>query len=164
MRIYVPATLNELDAVRQGRIDLEARRAHAATRALVAEYESQGVTDIEEVEYGAHLAAAADSLMLIAQNPEVPWLRLIISVDVPEAAVRPAVAESGTSDDEELPASAVDIVEPLAAVHIACVHVDEPEAAGDIQGVFEGKETAIEALYERELLWYDTSEIGDIPR
>jgi hypothetical protein len=45
-----------------------------------------------------------------------------------------------------------------------CVHVDEPEAAGDIQGVLEGKEEAIIALGERDLLWYDVSELGMISR
>ncbi|WP_313277283.1 DUF6912 family protein [Timonella senegalensis] len=161
MRIYVPATLNELDTVTGSTIDLEPRRAHTATKELVAQYAAEDVTDIEEVEYGAHLAAAADSLMLIAANPDVPWLRLIISVDVPDAAVGPAVPGS---DEEDLSASAVQILEPLKGVEIACVHVDEAEAAGDVQGMFEGKDEAIDSLFERELLWYATSEIADIPR
>lgn len=158
MRIYVSATLNELDAVNGTQISFEPRRAHAATKELVKLYEAEGITDIEEVEYGAFMAAADDSLMLIAQQPDVPWKRFIISVDVPNAAVQLAAVDS------ETPASAVDITEPVGPVKIVCVHVDEPEAAGDIQGVFEGKEEAIIALNERDLLWYDASELALIPR
>lgn len=158
MRLYVPATLAELDSVTGNKIDLSPRRAHAATSALVKAYEAEGVTDIEEVEYGAFMAAADDSLMLIAQQPEVPWKRFIISVDVPESAVKLAEV------DEETPVSAVDIVKELGTTTIVCVHVDEPEAAEDIQGVFQGNDDAIISLNERDLLWYDNTELGDVPR
>ncbi|WP_435300564.1 DUF6912 family protein [Timonella sp. A28] len=158
MRLYVPATLDELDSVQGSVIDLEPRRAHAATPALIAEYEAEGITDLEEVEYGAHLAAADDSLMLIAQRPDVPWQRVVLSVDVPDNAVEhvPAAAETSVS--------AVDIATALAGVSIVCIHIDEPEAADDIQGVFEGKDDALARLAERDLLWYDSSEIGLITK
>lgn len=158
MRLYVPATLNELDSVSGTSISLAPRRAHTATAALVKAYEAEGITDIEEVEFGAFMAAADDSLMLIAEQPDVPWKRFIISLDVPDSAVKAAPT------DDETPVSAVDIVEPVGPLKIVCVHVDEPEAAGDIQGVFEGKEDAIVSLNERDLLWYDVTELADIPR
>lgn len=157
MRLYVPATLSELDSIIGGKVELAARRAHAATTQLVELYEAEGITDLEEVEYGAFMAAADDSLMLIAQQPDVAWKRMIISVDVPESVVKLS------EPNEETPLSAVEIVSEVKAT-VACVHVDEPEASGDIQGVFEGNEEAILALNERDLLWYDTSELVDIPR
>lgn len=158
MRLYVPATLNELDSVSGTSMSFEPRRAHTATAALVKAYEAEGISDIEEVEFGAFMAAADDSLMLIAEQPDVPWKRFIISVDVPDAAVKAAPR------DDETPISAVDIVENVGPLKIVCVHVDEPDAAGDVQGVFEGKEEAIIALNERDLLWYDASELSAIPR
>ncbi len=158
MRLYVPATLSELDEVKGNKINLTPRRAHTATEALIRQYAVEDITDIEEVEYGAFMAAADDSLMLIAAAPNEQWTRVIISVDVPDAAVAPVEA----APDEAL--SAVDITQDLGPTKIVCVHVDEPEAAGDIQGVLEGKETAIIALGERDLLWYDVSELGMIPR
>lgn len=162
MRLYVPATLSELDSVTGGKIDFLPRRAHAATPQLIAQMAAHDVTDIEEVEYTAQLAAADDSLMLIAQRPDEPWLRLVISVDLPESSVTPATGLD--EDGAQLPSSAVDIIEPVAQVPIACVHVDEPEAAADIQGVLQGSEEAMESLSNRDLLWYDVTELHQIPR
>lgn len=162
MRLYVPATLSELDSVSGGKIDFQPRRAHTATKQLIAEMAEHDVTDLEEVEYIAQLAAADDSLMLVAQNPHEPWLRLVISVDVPDGAVTPA---QGTDEDgHELPSSAVDINQSLPGIPVVCVHVDEMEAAQDIQGVLEGDEAAMERLSERDLLWYDVTELPQIPR
>lgn len=162
MRLYVPATLTELETVSAGKIDFNPRRAHTATPKLIAELAEHDITDLEEVEYVAQLAAADDSLLLIAANPAEAWQRLVISVDVPDSAVDldPAPAE----DEDDLPASAVDITESLTGVEIVCVHVDEPEAAADIQAMLEGSDEAMEALTERDLLWYDVTELPQIPR
>ncbi|WP_029068441.1 DUF6912 family protein [Jonesia quinghaiensis] len=157
MRLYIPATLNELRGVRNT-ITLQPRRAHTATPELVSELAAEGITDIEEVEYAAHLAAAHDSLMLIVEQPEVPWQRLIISLDVPDDAVG-QVTEG--ADDDEVSASAVELTRELTDVPIVCIHVDEMEAAEDIQGIFGGEEGAVDALVDRELLWYDASEITE---
>lgn len=157
MRLYVPATLRELDSIVEGKVSLSPRRAHAATAQLVKLYDAEGITDIEEVEFGAFIAAADDSLMMIAEQPDVVWKRLVISVDVPDNLVQ------GSEPNDETPLSAVEITGEVLA-KVACVHVDEPEASGDIQGVFEGREDAITSLNERDLLWYDFSEIADIPR
>lgn len=162
MRLYVPATLSELETVSGGKIDFQPRRAHAATAALIAEMAELEVTDLEEVEYAAQLCAADDSLMLIASNPQESWQRMVISVDLPDNVVTPA---KGTDEDgTEFPASAVDITEAVRHVPIVCVHVDEPEAATSIQGVLEGDEQAMEDLSEADLLWYDVTELHQIPR
>lgn len=162
MRLYVPATLSELDTVSSGKIDFQPRRAHAATAALIAEMAKLDVHDLEEVEYAAQLAAADDSLMLIASNPQEPWQRMVISVDLPESAVS---AATGTDEDgTQLPASTVDIIEAVTQIPIVCVHVDEPEVATSIQGVLEGDEEAMESLAEADLLWYDVTELHQIPR
>lgn len=158
MRLYVPVTLAEIDALTTPSITLAPRRAHAATPALVAELRDEGVEDLEEVEYVAQLSAADDSLLLIAADPAVPWLRAVLSVDVPDSAVRPA--EALDVDDTVL--SAVDLVEPVTVL-VVCAHVDEPAAAADIQAVIGGDDDAIERLADRDLLWYDATELGAIP-
>lgn len=161
MRLYVPVTLAEIDALTGPTMTLETRGAHAATPALVAELAAEGVEDLEEVEYVAQLAAADDSLVLVAADPAVPWLRAVVSVDVPDSSVRPV--EAGT-DDDDVASSAVTVEGPLTGVRIVCAHVDEPEAASDIQAVMGGDDDAIERLADRDLLWYDATEISSIPR
>ena len=52
----------------------------------------------------------------------------------------------------------------MPGVKIVCVHVDEPDAAADIEAVMGGDDDAIERLADRDLLWYDATEIGSIPR
>lgn len=162
MRLYVPVTLAELDALTGPTLTLESRGAHAATPQLVAELAAEGVDDLEEVEFVAQLAAADDSLVLIASDPAVPWLRAVVSVDVPDAAVRVLAADGASADD--LAPSAVHVDGPLTGVRIVCAHVDEPEAASDIQAVMGGDDDAVERLADRDLLWYDATEISAIPR
>lgn len=163
MRLYVPVTLAEIDALTGPTMTLESRGAHAATPALVAELAAEGVDDLEEVEYVAQLAAADDSLVLVAADPAVPWLRAVVSVDVPDASVRSVTAQAG-DDADDVASSAVMIEGPLAGVRVVCAHVDEPEAASDIQAVMGGDDDAIERLADRDLLWYDATEISSIPR
>lgn len=163
MRLYLPATLDELDSLDGGTMTVEPRRAHAATQALVAALADEDVDDIEEVEFAAQLAAADDSVVLIAGKPSVAWLRVVLSVDVPDSAVVPA-SPTADEDPEDVPLSAVDVTERLTGVAVVCAHVDEPEAAADVQAVLGGDEDAMERLVDRDLLWYDASELGDVPR
>lgn len=156
MRLYVPATLTDLRGVTDT-ITLGPRRVHAATDELTNELATDGVTDIEEIEYVAHLAAAHDSLMAIIENPDVPWRRLVISVDVPDHLVGPVSAS-----DDDTPASARELIGEALAVPIVCVHVDEIDAAAEIEKVLGGDHAAIDDLVDRELLWYDVSEIPEI--
>lgn len=183
MRIYVPATLDELDAVSHSsdaaRWTVAPRRAHAVTKELEAALPDE---DAEGLEYVAALNAADDSLALIAGRPDAPHQRVIITVEVPDAVVGPVVP--GDEDDDEPVASEVQVTGTVEQVAIVCVHVDEAEAAADIADVLaaadeesdaettaevgEESETALdEALQrvtDRDLLWYDWSEIKDVPR
>lgn len=183
MRIYVPATLDELDAVTHAsdaaRWTVAPRRAHAVTKDLEAALPDD---DAEGLEYVAALNAADDSLALIAGRPEAPHQRVVITVEVPDAAVGPATAPG--TDDDETTASEVEVTRTVEDVAIVCVHVDEADAAGDIGDVLaaadeesdaestaqvgEESETALDAalqrVTDRDLLWYDWSEIKDVPR
>nr|WP_083259674.1 hypothetical protein [Cellulosimicrobium cellulans] len=96
-------------------------------------------------------------------------------MEVPDGAVQVVEPPAG-ADDEDAPApSAVQVVRTVPDVAIVCVHVDEPEAAPDVEAVLaaadgEGQEAdealdaALERVTERDLLWYDWSELADVPR
>jgi hypothetical protein len=190
MRIYVPATLDELDAVTHtsgaARWTVAPRRAHAVTKSLEAALPDD---DAEGLEYVAALNAADDSLALIAGRPDAPHQRVVITVEVPDAAVGPAGAGAsgdgdGNDDDDATVDSEVEVTSTVDDVAIVCVHVDEAEAAADIADVLaaadeesdaestaevgEESETMLDAalqrVTDRDLLWYDWSEIKDIPR
>lgn len=160
MRIYLPATVLELDDLRPGRggtttLDLAPRRAHAVTAELTAAYPDD---DEESLEYSAHLAAADDTLALIAADPSAPRLRLVLSVEVPDAVV---VVAGG--DVTVVAPSAVDVVEAVTAV-VVCAHVDEDDARADVDATLAGDDDAVERLVDRDLLWYDASELGGLAR
>jgi hypothetical protein len=151
VRIYLPASLDQLDPAAG---PFTARRAHTVTPALRALFPDE---DDEGLEFAAQLAAADDSLELLATHPDAPQLRLVVSVDVPDAAIEPV------ADEEDVP-SAVELVRTVEQADIICVHVDEPEASPDVVLAAGGDEAAVDRLDERDLLWYDASELAGIPR
>ncbi|WP_448059580.1 DUF6912 family protein [Cellulomonas hominis] len=156
MRLYLPATLDELDGLDRpdGVTGLGPRRGHAVTALLRAELPDE---DEEGLEYAALLAAADDSLLRVAHRPAVPQLRAVVSVDVPDTLVAPVA-------DEDAAPSAVELADALPAGAVVCAHVDEPPAAQLVARALTGDESAVEALAEADLLWYDVSELGSIPR
>ncbi|MBD5786330.1 hypothetical protein IF650_09075 [Cellulosimicrobium terreum] len=177
MRIYVPATLDELDGVTTApdaaRWTVTPRGAHAVTTALIRALPEE---DDEGLEFAAALEAADDSLALVANRSGAPRQRLVVTLEVPDTAVQVAASGpvGGDPDDEPAP-SAVEVVRTVPDVPIVCVHVDEVEAAPDIAAVLasadgDGPEAdaaldaAIERVTERDLLWYDWSELSDVPR
>lgn len=161
MRVYVPATqatLRELH--RDGSVT--AGSAHAVTPAL---RESYATGDTDELEYAALLAAAADSLRLLAEDGGgLPPRRVVLAADVAELAevAAPTVRRDG-------PPSAVRLRGPLALSGVASVHVDGDEAgaavaqavaalpaadAGDDDAAF-----TVSGAEGHDLLWYDVTEI-----
>ncbi|WP_029253158.1 DUF6912 family protein [Paraoerskovia marina] len=170
MRLYVPTTLDELlDAASAPLWTIEPRAAHAVTAPL---QESEPDEDLEGWEFVAALEAADDSLALIAGLGDVPRQRVVVTVEVPDEAVRVigVVPTDDTPDDAPAP-SAVEIVQTVPEVEIVCAHVDEPGASVDVEAVIAAVDTdddealarALDRLGERGLLWYDRSELADIP-
>jgi len=153
VRIYLPVTLDELDAWRAG-APLPPRRAHAVTTALRNALPDE---DEEGLEFAAQLAAADDALVRIASAPAAPHLRAVVSLDVPDALV-------DLADDPDAAPSAVAVQGAVDRHRIACAHVDEPAARADVAAAVTGDEAAVERLLERDLLWYDVTELGALPR
>ncbi|WNB86386.1 DUF6912 family protein [Cellulomonas sp. ATA003] len=151
MRLYLPVTLLDVDFAPASGV-VEAPRAHAVTPALRALFPDE---DDEGLEYAAQLAAADDSLERVGAAAGAPRLRVVLSADVDDAAVDPL--------DDAVP-SAVRVREPVPWSAVVCAHVDEPEAAGDVTDALTGDDDAVERLDERDLLWYDRTELGAVPR
>lgn len=157
MRIYLPATPADLPQIESApagvTLPLASRRAHAVTAALRAALPEE---DDEGLEYAAHLAACDDSLWLLADVPDAARQRLVVTLEVPDDDVVEVLASEAV-----LAPSAVQLSAGSARVH--CLHVDEPDAVPDVTGALEGDDAALERLVERDLLWYDALEVGDIP-
>ncbi|MEV7972745.1 hypothetical protein [Cellulomonas sp. NPDC089187] len=153
MRLYIPATLDDL---RDGVLTLPVpRRAHAVTPALTGLLPEE---DEEGVEFAAQLMAADDALVLLAGTPSAPTLRLVVTAEVADDLVD--VTPAGGDE----PVSLVALTGEVTADGVVCVHVDEPEAAARVAQALDGDDAALEDLAERDLLWYDVSELGRIPR
>ena len=151
VRLYLPATLDEVlrpdDA-------LSPRAAHAVTPALRAALPDE---DEEGLEFVAQLAAADESMALLAAAPTAPRLRVVVAVEVSDSLFGPASAVQG-------PPSLVELLGPVTLRDADCLLVDEPQAAQDVRGALAGDAAAADDLEVRDLLWYDVSEIGRIPR
>ncbi len=65
--------------------------------------------------------------------------------------------------DDEIP-SAVRLTTPVAWTAVVCAHVDEPAATADVTEALTGDDEAVERLDDRDLLWYDATELATIPR
>lgn len=168
MRIYVPATLDELGSATVtatgARWTVAPRDAHAVTGALTAALPDE---DVEGREYAAFLAAAHDSLALVAARPDAPPVRVVVSLEVPDSAVSSGAVDAHDGDDAA--PSAVRVVRELT-VPIVAVHVDEPEAADDVRAMLAAADDdpafddALQRITDRDLLWYDATEVHQIPR
>lgn len=143
MRIYVPSTLAELDPIR----GFAPRLVHAVTAALRAELPDE---DEEGLEYAAQLLAADDSLDRL-EGTAAPRRRVVVAVDVPEAVVEAV-------DDPHAP-SVVRLTTTVGWDDVACAHVDEAAAEEDVIAALAGDDDAVERLADRDLLWYDATEL-----
>lgn len=146
VRVYLPATITDL-ADPDG---LAHRCAHAVTGALTAALPHD---DDEGREYAALLAAADESVLLVAAQRGAPRRRVVVSADV-------AIQATGSVTGSDSVPSAIEVVTPVAWSQVACVHVDEEAAETDVTAAIEGDLGAAERLVERDLLWYDVSELA----
>jgi hypothetical protein len=92
MRVYLPATIPLLREWLAAGSAAPAGSAFAVTPSL-REWYREG--DIEELEHAAALLAAVASLDLLADAPGAPRRRVVLAVDVDDAAVVPDLEERG---------------------------------------------------------------------
>jgi hypothetical protein len=161
VRVYLPATIPALAALRDEGELPPPGEAHGVTPDL-REWYAEG--DEEELEYVAFTRAAQGALRLLRADAGAPRRRVVVSVDLPPSAVRPAPPELGSS--LVMIAAAV----PLAAV--AAIHVDAAEAEDDVEAaaavVAEAEagdpdaQFVMEAAEDHDLLWYDPTELPQL--
>jgi hypothetical protein len=163
MRVYIPTTLPGLaEAHKAGELGPAPLDAYAVTPALREWYVSD---DIEELEYAALSRAAQASLRLLAGDAAAARRRVVVAVDVPDAAVT-------VDPDRGLDPAALGAVRLVAAVPLAraaAVHVDAEDAVPDVAAAAEALGAAdagdddarfvVDGAEDHELLWYATQEI-----
>src|SRR4051812_31881160 len=161
MRVYRPATMSELAALRDtGRLTVPPE-AHAVTPTL-REWYAEG--DEEELEYVAFTRAAQGALRLLRHDPKAPRRRVVVSVDL----TGPALKMNGL----DLGSSLVDIPGQIALGSVAAIHVDGPAAEADVAAAADVVEEAeagdpdaqftVDGVEDHELEWYDPSELDQL--
>lgn len=143
VRLYVPTTLPALAATD----GLHAGTAHAVTPALAAALSGE---DTEGLELAALLAAADDSVALLARDPGARRYRVVAVAEVPGRVPTP------------VPGAAPSAVVPPARIpwsEVVSLHVDEDVAVDDVTAAAAGDDAALERAAERDLLWFDVTEL-----
>jgi hypothetical protein len=164
VRVYLPATTTILrNLLEEGRLT-GPLTAFAVTPDLRRFYaRSDAEADTEELEYAALLAAARASLRLLDLDPFAVRRRVVISADVPDAAVAPV-------DDPDADTGAVRIAADVPLADVASAHIDGTDAEEDVRAAVDvvleadlGSEDAqfvVDQTEGHELAWYATQEIG----
>ncbi|MFI5839976.1 DUF6912 family protein [Catenuloplanes sp. NPDC051500] len=162
VRVYVPATLPVLATLlEKGETGAPGDPVHAVTPHL-REWYAEG--DEEELEYVAFTRAAQSALVLLHRDPSAPRRRVVISADLPAAAL--------TRGDDQLGSSIMVLAGALPLTAVAAVHVDATEAETNVAaavdavpGAIDGDEDAqfaVDGAEDHELEWYDTTELDQI--
>jgi hypothetical protein len=162
VRVYVPATVPMLATLRaEGRLGTPGTVAHAVTPAL-REWYAEG--DEEELEYVAFTRAAQGALQLLRHDPSAPRRRVVVSADVPSAAL--------VRDEVELGSSTVRLPQPVSLQEVAAIHVDGADAAEQVAAAADVVEEAlagdpdaqftVDGAEDHELEWYAVSELDEL--
>ena len=158
MRVFLASTLPALAAALQAG-QIGPGPAFAVTPALREAYASG---DAEELDYVALTEAARASLRLIAADPDAPPRRVVLAAEIAAEQV-----SWDASDDEP---ARVSLTHPVPVARLDAGHVDDPEAAPDVQKAAKalpaadaGDEDAqftVDGAEGHELGWYATQELS----
>ncbi|WP_430868552.1 DUF6912 family protein [Demequina aurantiaca] len=145
MRVYIPATIDDLDSCGSGK--WEPTMGFAVTERLM---EISSFDDADEMAEQARDAAALESVVEFGAT-----LRVVIVADYTRSDVTPV--------PDAHPAAVV-LTGRVPADAIACAFVDEPSAADAASQARAGLEGSLERLEDHDLLWYDFTEFAAVPR
>ena len=162
MRIYLPLTMQGLRGLNQ---DARLAPAPLIAHAVTDDYrDSTPDIDEEEREYGALIAAGAESVHLIARSGDIAR-RIVVSADVDSHLVCPRGGGL----------TSVVISSEVALRQCSSVHVDELGAQAAVSAMValikaSGSATACvlttdedsDPMSEFDLLWFATQEIPDV--
>lgn len=144
MRVYIPATVVDLPRCADGL--WEPPLAYAVTERLLEITETDDADELAEI---ARDEAARASVIEVGSP-----LRVVVVAELTRAELTP---------DPELHPAAVRVSGRIPASAIACAFVDESAATGDVRDAVGGSDDALDRLEERDLLWYDASELANFP-
>jgi hypothetical protein len=163
IRVYLPATLPALTALRERGELVAVGEAHAVTPAL-REWYAEG--DEEELEYVAFTRAAQAALRLLRRAPDAPRRRVVVSADIPLGHL--------AGSDSELGSSAVRLGAAVPLRAVAAIHVDGSEAEADVEAATRVVEEAlagdpdaqftVDSAEDHELAWYDVTELDELTK
>ncbi|WP_062380297.1 DUF6912 family protein [Demequina pelophila] len=143
MRVYIPATLEDLAACTAGA--WRPQLGYAVTELLL---EIAASEDPDEVAEMARDVAATASV-IDGGSPR----RVVIVADLARAEAEEA---------PDLHPAAVRLTEAVMPDAVACAFLDEPEATDDVTAAVAGDAEALDRLEERDLLWFDASELAHL--
>ncbi len=166
LRVYVPATLSRLRAaLTDEQVPVAGGTAFAVSPALQREYPDWSEEDLE---YLAMQDAARASLRLLAAErtegdapaADGPFLRVVVAVDVPAAAV---------TVRSDLDRAAVRMTGAVAWRQVAAVHVDGADAGPAVDAALPlvdaadlgdpDAEFAMGSVQDFDLAWYAPGEV-----
>ncbi|WP_238013743.1 hypothetical protein KZZ52_55010 [Dactylosporangium sp. AC04546] len=160
-RVYLPATLAQLAVLRESGELPPPAEAHAVTPAL-REWYAEG--DEEELEYVAFTRAAQAALRLLRHDGKAPRRRVVLSVDLPGAAI--------VMNGLDLGSSQVGVGGKVPLRVVAAIHVDGADAEADVAAAADVVEEAeagdpdaqftVDGAEDHELEWYDPSELDQL--
>ncbi len=160
MRIYVPATVAMVETLRDEQT-LHAPRgwAFAVTQALRDFYTSGDEEESADVAFDE--AARTSLRLLTAYDGSQPLRRVVLTFDVPDAAV----VEASDMGEATVRVESALAVADLAALHIDVRDAEDAVAAGKeaIDAAELGDEDAeltVGDCLDIPLAWYDPSELG----
>jgi hypothetical protein len=164
VRVYLPATTTSLRTLVDEGVLPGRHTAFAVTPQLREFYElSDAEADEEELEYAALLAAARASLRLIDNDPTAARRRVVLAVDVPDAAVQPI-------DDPDTDRGAARVDADIEMRAVASAPIDGAAAEDDVRAAVNvvieadlGSEDAqfvVDQAEGHELAWYASQEMG----
>jgi hypothetical protein len=161
VRIYMPATVSTLDAVRSaGEVAPGPVTGFAVTPTL-REWYAEG--DEDELEYAAFSDAARASLRMLDADPLTPRRRVVLSADVPDATVTP---------HPDLDRAVVRVAGAVPLSSLACLHMDGDDAEKDVAAAVavvleadlgdEDAQFVVDGAEGHELQWYDVTEMDQV--
>ncbi|WP_084038263.1 hypothetical protein [Demequina sp. NBRC 110053] len=141
MRVYVPVIPTDLAAAVEGH--WEPAAGYALTPRLLG---ITAVDDEEELAEQVRDAAAADAVLELGASR-----RAVVVVDYPRQDVTPVPGGHP---------AAVTLVGRVDPDSVACAFVDEADGGELATLAAKGDAEALASLEERDLLWYDASELA----
>jgi hypothetical protein len=168
MRVYLPATLPLLAEWRAARAASlrpagPGQLAYAVTPALREWYRE---ADADELEHAAQVAAAVGSLELIAGDPGAPKRRVVLAVDVDDAAVIVAAGNgrAAVTLTDEVPitrwgSALVDDAEAVPVVEAVLARLAAAARDPSDPGLADDASFALGEAESHELGWYAVQEL-----